>query len=234
MGRPRASEEQRLYAYRLHNQSFKPTAIHNALKTAFGETETPVSLRTVKGWLKEFRSIGHEITAVDQPFHWELLDEYNIPWDASSYLLAYWSEMIEQYHELGHRPLSIREMTWVWRVHLAEPSLNFYEVRELSLQFVARELFRDVLGEDWGMDDLWGRLAFRPWAGDIERESYDAAVESGAVPALMKTFDVTGRRLWSALAKASDAHNPFILAMNRLAEAGDAVVLIEQRDFSEE
>lgn len=234
MSRPRASEEQRLHAYHLHNQGFKPTAIHNALGAAFGETETPVSLRTVNGWLKEFRSIGHDISAVDQTFHWELLDEYNIPWDASSYLLAYWAEMIEQYQELGHRPLSIRDMTWVWRVHLVEPSLNFYEVRELSLQFVARELFRDVLGEDWGMDDLWGRLAFRPWAGDVERASYDAAVKSGAVPPLMKTFDVIGRRLWAALAKVSDAHNPFILAMNRLAEAGDAVLLIEQRDFSEE
>lgn len=234
MGRPRASEEQRLYAYHLHNRDFGPTAIHNAIESAFEETETPVSLRTVNGWLKEFRAIGHDIVAMDQPFHWERLEQYNIPWDASSYLLAYWAEMIRRYHELGHRPISIREMTWVWRIHLAEPSLDFYEVRELSVQFVARELFRDVLGEDWGMDDLWGRLAFRPWAGDHERASYEAAVKSGAVPPLLKTFDVTGRRLWAALAKASGTSDPFTVALNRLAEAGDAVVLIDQRDFAEE
>ncbi len=234
MGRPRASEEQRIYAYRLHNQGFGPTDIHKAIKSAFEETETPVSLRTVKGWLKEFRAIGRDIVAMDQPFHWERLAQYNIPWEASSYLLAYWAEMIKQYHELGHRPISIREMAWVWRIHLAEPSLDFYEVRELSIQFVARELFRDVLGEDLGMDDLWGRLAFKPWAGDDERASYEEAVESGAVPPLRKTFDIAGRRLWAALAEASDTHNPFTVAMNRLAEAGDAVVLIEQRDFAEE
>ena len=80
MARPKASEKQRLRAHQLYIQNFGPTSIHNQLLKEFPEDEeryadsdAVVSLRTIKNWLKDFRT--NPLSDLDTPFHWHEMEE---------------------------------------------------------------------------------------------------------------------------------------------------------------
>ena len=234
MARPRVNEDQRIWAYRLYVQGFGPTYIHASLEREFSATGVPVSIRTVKGWVGGFKKIGHEVTMADEPFKWELMDGYGIPWSGSEYLLRYWRAVNHRYHRFTGRSPSGRDMRWASRVHDACPELSTDEVLELSQQFVARELFKDILGEDLGTGDLWARLAYKPWAGDQELEDYQAAVAAGEIPELKSTYAGIGAQLWSSLMDLDATSVGLTSVVNRLSEAGDPAVLIEQKDFIED
>lgn len=187
MPRPRASETQRLHAYGLFLRRFGPTAIHEELTNKFEESEDVVSLRTVKNWTREFRGRNIEL---DGPFEWHRIEAYqrlgyNIPWQSSAYILEKWAYFQEEL--LGYQepsPLSIRQVKWWLRVHLAAPDIGTEDTFWLAQRFVMREQLHDVLGLEIKMDDLEGHLAYAPWRDDWSRMRYLRAVEEGRIRAV--------------------------------------------------
>jgi hypothetical protein len=126
----------------------------------------------------------------DAPFVWHHLEKYQLPWEASEFLLQMWRFAITG----GLAPISrnwptptVRQMRWFWRVHLAAPGLKSEEaIWFLAQRFVQRELRIDLLGQPLGMEDLTAFLAFTPWASPEHKDSYKQAVSEGRIPALQK------------------------------------------------
>ena len=194
MGRPKASNNQKLHAYSLFRQNFPPSAIHKALVEEFEELETPLSLKTVKRWVAEFKTKEEEVAHLDGPFAWHKLEKYGLPWEASAYLLEMWAFVREgkvmSVFPKESRMLSptVREMIWARRVHLATPDVGMRDVWLLAERFVYRELCHEVLGERLDMADLEAQLAYRPWEGWPDNEErldiYRRLVGDGRIPAL--------------------------------------------------
>jgi hypothetical protein len=131
----------------------------------------------------------------DEPFQWHRLEEYGLPWEASSYLL----ELLVTLNESPESPFltdlfpregvpTVRTARWVWRTHLAVPDQDVLNVWLLAQRFAQRELFHEVLGVPFYVADLEAQLAYRPWEGWPEDLSmynrYLAAVQEGRIPPL--------------------------------------------------
>jgi len=188
MGRPRASEKQRLWAYGLYRQGFKASAIHAQLEEDFGksnrwdESEDVVSLGTVKNWIRQFEELGASATSLDEPFEWHRLEEYGLPWEAGEYLLRMWNFFKEGGVMRPTPPPTARQARWWWRVHLAAPDIDMLNLWHLSQEFASRELVSDVLGKPLELGDLEARLAYEPWADDEKYRRYHHAIEEGRIP----------------------------------------------------
>jgi len=190
MGRPKVSENQRLRAYDLYLQRFGPSQIRKRLEEDFGELETVVSLRTVKNWIRQFKDIVEADKSLDVPFEWHRLEEYVLPWEASPYLLKMWA-FVQEGGVIMPRP-TFRQVRWWWRVHLAAPEMNKFNVCHLAQRFVHRELASLVLGVTLELADLEAYLAYRPWASDSKRHAYFLAVERKRIAPLKDREQMIG------------------------------------------
>ena len=205
MPRPKSDPAQKLRAYELYKViGPRPTVIKEALDNEFGEYEA-VSLRTISTWLSEFKSL---VTDLDDSFEWHRLEEYGLPWEASSYLLQMWAHVMRQAlalilaitnkFTLSERTVDIglsepiqipteslptvREARWWWRVHLALPDLGNEDIQSISTAFAYEEMRHDVFGLSSDFDGLEAVVSLRPWEGDEAVTSYYQAVREGVVP----------------------------------------------------
>ena len=205
MARLKKNTSQRVETWEMYKLGFGPTAIHRALKVRFdaggyGDFEDIVHLNTVKNWLREFRESDK---GLDDRFEWHRMDEYGLPWDASSFLMTMWSWARESgpfayKNEDFHFPFpSVREVKWWWRIHLVEASLTHKWVWTITQWFVARELLHDLLGKPIEMEDLEAYLAYKPWNKE-NLAVYRDAVSHGRVPEIKATpgWSNDGEWLW--------------------------------------
>ena len=192
MARPRADVEQKIKALELFRRRYDPVqlviapkAAHKYLQTNF---DVPVSLRTVQNWYKEFREAELRITA-DSPFDWRDMGLYEIPFDASDYILRIWRQAKGWWPHLDEDPtvrvpVTGREMRWVWRVHQACRELSDYDTYWIARRFLHRDIADEVLHEDLGVEDLQAYIAYRPWEGPSQLSAFKDAAASGNIPPL--------------------------------------------------
>ena len=128
--------------------------------------------RFVKAMMDRVVRFPEKIKELEKPFEWHRLEEYDLPWEASAYLLELWR------FALGRDPYSIedtaialpsaREVRWWWRVHLADPDLDMFSVLSLAKAIEVRETIHDLLDMPMELADLEALLAYKPWR-DHER-----------------------------------------------------------------
>lgn len=188
-GRPRADAEQYRRASDLYfGGIMSSTEIWTFLTEEFEDSDvgrSAASERTVARWVQEFRETGKG--EADAPFRWHRLDEYDrrgygIAWETSPAILekdVYFQEHLAETQRPA--PLSVRQLRWWHRVHMAAPDIGLNDSFWLSQRFVGREQMHDLLDEPLDMEDLDGHLAYRPWASPEERRAYLRAVEHGRV-----------------------------------------------------
>ena len=149
------------------------------------------SEKTVYKYVKEYDETKiNEVS--DRPFQWHELEAYELPWEASKYLLdmcAFIWAFNRVYRFTSEEGVSlpepiVRQAKWWWRLHLAIPEAELQSVYLLAQRFTLRDLASDWLGIGFNVRDLEAYIAYRPWAGDDRREAYEAATQSGSVPAL--------------------------------------------------
>lgn len=199
MPRPLASDRQRMIAYRLHKRGFGPAAILRELKDTnergdLGEFEDVVSLRTIKNWLAGFRDRD---AGLDDPFEWQRLDEYGLPWEASSFLLSMWFNvqnvgwMLEEEYDLpALSSPTVRQARWWWRIHQLVPEVESkLDIYLWAEAFVRYELFKDILGKPVDVTGLWAYLAYKPWEGDFALDLYNIAWTRGRITPLPGGFE---------------------------------------------
>ena len=153
-------------------------------------------LRTLQRVVSDIRG---SMTINDGEFRWGNLDDYDIPWEASEYLLDLWvfakRGRYKSYSKFENPLLSVREVKWWWRVHLADQRLDTEGVMGVSQLFVERELIHEVLKMPRDMADLEALLAFKPWRSEEFGAIYFEAVDSKRIPALKVISIETGSRL---------------------------------------
>jgi len=204
MSRPRADQDQRVAAYRMWKLAVGPAKIHSELKVyvgagQYGDYAVVVSLRTVKNWLRDFRTLDAKL---DDTFQWHRLEEYGLPWEAGSFLLGLWGEVREINQSLrllgwfrgsDERLPTVRQARWWWRVHLAVPEMetkiNVYLWAE---EFCRLELYQHVLGKPMDAAGLEAYLAYKPWTDEGSLAIYNEALFSGRIPYLPDPFEEFG------------------------------------------
>lgn len=134
--------------------------------------------------------IRGRLTQLDKEFEWHKLEDYDLPWEACSFLLPMWSWVKESgpFPTRGfHFPSpSAREVRWWWRIHLVDLELDYMWVWTIAQWFVARELIHDLLDGPLELADLEAYLAYRPWRKD-NLAIYRRAVEDGRIPVVKPT-----------------------------------------------
>jgi len=149
-----------------------------------------------------------KVGVLDEPFEWNRLEVYGLPWEASSYILDIWVDQIENlvhlpkfleifpisgypdvisHEELYKRfPVTARAARWWWRIHQVDPDLDSVGVVALAKCFRGKEYYRDVIGLPLILSDLDAMLAYRPWASNTNSERYRSAVADGRIPRLQE------------------------------------------------
>lgn len=181
----RVNTPQRMRALVLFGSSLGPTAIHSRLCEEFPE---PVSLKTVKNWLADFRravdgSDGRESEIVRfltrcESFTWSDFGQYGIPWEASEFIAELLVENVE-IHSRNNTwcPIFNRvEILWLWRFHLVSPTLPITELMAMRDHIVLEETRSVLTGEPIDFDDIYWYLAYGPWESPEKQSVYDAAV----------------------------------------------------------
>ena len=191
MGRPKSSPDQQIRAWNLREQrGYGPAAILKTLETEF---DSPVSERTVKNWIHEFKVLSDEKAEdLDSPFEWHRVEEYGLPWKSGAFLLEVWKQLTRSRQEPSTQMPTVRQARWWWRVHLAVPEvIDPMDVFYLAERFVFRELLIDVLGQPNNMRDLEAHLAYKPWVDERNRLEYHTDIKfKGFIPPLQKTSEL--------------------------------------------
>ena len=164
-----------------------PTAIHSELCEMFSE---PVSLKTVKNWLADFRraldgsdgresEIGSFLTRCES-FTWSDFGQYGIPWEASEFIAQLLVENVE-IHSRNNTlcPSFIRiEILWLWRFHLVSPTLPIADLIAMRDHILLEETRSVLTGEPIDFDDIYWYLAYGPWESPEKQGIYETAVAS--------------------------------------------------------
>ena len=191
MARPKTNPDQQRRAYELWaTRHFTNREIMDQLTVEF-DTEA-VQLRTVERWVHGFKKAETDMRAMlDGAIEWHRFEDYGLPWEASPFLfeMCYYVVRQEPFPS-GKLELvpTVRQLRWWWRVHLALPTVDKFDVYHLAQRFVAREIMHEALGEELNMADLDAQLIFRPWESDERRSAYQAAIDTGAISRL-RDFD---------------------------------------------
>ena len=200
MARPRKYQEHKLeaYAFFQHHKADHGGDPAKVLATDVQvdlETEHPngtASYRLIADWVKEFKGQDEWQALLDSPFEWHRLREYELPWDASEFLLQMWAYYRELTRDLewalkysGPQPVpTVRQAHWWWRVHQAAPAQDNGFVYIWSDQLWKCELSRDVLGKHVDISGIDAYLAYRPWMSEKNQIDYDQAESDGRIPSL--------------------------------------------------
>ena len=207
MPRPRKYESHKLEAYDIYRQRKATGEGISALGIQVDlEAEHPegtASYRLIASWVKEFNNRDEWQTLLESPFQWHKLEEFGLPWEASSFLLEMWVFVLKRQSlveravgtqarigtgpPIGVPPMpapTVREARWWWRVHLAAPDLSNAKVWNLGNTFSLCEMAHHVLGRPSELGDLEAYLAYRPWTSDQAQKEYQRAIEAGHIPGL--------------------------------------------------
>ena len=198
MARPLADQDQRVAAYRMWKLRIGPAKIHRELKVyvgdgQYGDDADVVSLRTVKNWLREFRTLDAKL---DDAFEWHRLEEYGLPWEAGEYLLKmsryiqdFFVGLFRRFHSSQPTPKfrpTVRQARWWWRIHLAvsDEKADYLYVYRWAEEYVRQEVYKDVLGRDMDTSAEDAFLTYRAAFGPDFEVRYREAVDDGRIPAL--------------------------------------------------
>jgi hypothetical protein len=121
---------------------------------------------------------------LDEPFQWQKLEEYGIPWEASGFLLSLWHgiwerKLVESTEEAER--ITAREVLWAWRVHLAAPDISPAHTLMWARRFAGNEIGHLVSGMELNFEGLYQALAYRDFEGEAQAEIYGKALEEGRV-----------------------------------------------------
>lgn len=152
---------------------------------------------TIAKYVREYEA---SLKDLDKPFEWSSLKKYDLPWEASSYLLEIQTllqkgAMIEHYFgdQKTKLLLTFRQATWCWRVHLAAPDIDSpIDVWYLAQRFANRELAAANLDVPLYFADLEAHLAHKPWSSQEREQSYLQAVRAGDIPVLRRDGQLFG------------------------------------------
>lgn len=177
------TDEERLRAYKLRGEGNTYQAIADTLSQE-AEDGRQFDRATI---YRACRAMPR--SHLDEPFQWHRLEEYGLPWEASSYLLTMWRDgqegkLLPTKKRYVMPPPSVREVRWWWRIHLADPDTDMRGVWATAQQFVARELLHALLDKTVDMSDLMAYLAYRPWTDGEHLSTYLRAVKEGRIPAV--------------------------------------------------
>ena len=198
MPRPMINPEQRIFTYGLWKEGNGPAAILRVLEQEFIET---VSERTISTWIRGFKELNTESIDRDSPFEWHRMDRYQIPWEASRFLLNIHKQVLERDVGIFYKapspyepmskyqlPVTVRQVQWWYQVHRAVPEVGTLDVWQLAQRFVVQELLRDILAEPADFSGLEHHLMYQPWQGWPEDTSnwdaYQEAISTGRISPL--------------------------------------------------
>ena len=173
--------DQRALTFVLFGASLGPTRIHAQLCEEFRD---PVSLKTVKNWLADFRqatkdSDGRESEYLKrcELFTWSDIGQYEIPSEASNFIAKLMVEHVEIHkRDKFYRRLTRFEVSWLWRFHLLAPTLPISRLLSTKDRVWLEQLRTVMTGEPIDFDDIYWWLAYSPWETPEKQEIYDAAV----------------------------------------------------------
>ena len=236
MPRPPKDPAQQERALRLYQAGHGPTKIHEALDREFGFDAA--SLRTVASWTKKFKELGTR-AGFDAPFDWTNLASYELPWEASDYLLELWQFVnegdIRRFKNSVSNPVNDesitgRQMTWCWRVHQACPDIGPYDTFWLAQRFVIREVQQQNYGIQISSKDLMSHLAYRPWEGNSQMRTYLTAVADDRVESIQNPYlTYEAKRILNDL---GDTH-ALVATLEEIESNTDFVAMLpsQQTDF---
>ena len=175
----------------LFGLSFGPTAIHSKLCEEFQE---PVTLKTVKNWLADFRRTPKDIdgreTAIAKflerfaSFTWGDIGQYEIPWEASEFIARLLVENVDSSISKGtwYRDLTRIEVSWIYRFHLVAPTVQPSTFLEMRDQIVLEDALSVLTGNPVDFDATFWYLAYRPSESPERQRAYDSAVDKRYIP----------------------------------------------------
>ena len=173
--------DQRSRTFVLFAASLGPTPIHAKLCEEFPD---PVSLKTVKNWLADFRQStkdgdGQESEYLKrcEHFTWSDFGQYEIPWEASNFVGKLMVEHVEIHiKDKFYRGLTRFEVSWLWRFHLLAPTLPISRLLTIKDHVWLEQLRCVMAGEPLDFDDIYWWLAYSPWETPEKHGVYDEAV----------------------------------------------------------
>ena len=153
--------------------------------------------RLVHGMKVKLDGSSEYVQALDRPFEWHRLEEYELPWEASWYLLRM-AHSIQEYEAALDKAMNIgfqeppprrptgRQVKWWWRVHQAVSAVEgaYLNVYIWAEEYVRYELYRDILGREIDVSGVDAYLTYQPWVGEDRLVEYLAAIREGRIPAL--------------------------------------------------
>ena len=180
----RANTPQRMRTLELFGASLGPTPIYRKLQD---EYQDPVSLKTVKNWLADFRRPGKEGEERNpeeakflislKPFTWGDIGQHEIPWEASEFIARLMVENVDSMKGTHHRSLLRIQVLWLWRFSLLAPTLPISRLLKMSGHIIIEQLRAVLNGEPMDFDDIYWWLAYEPWKNLEKHKVYEAAID---------------------------------------------------------
>ena len=197
MPRPQKYGNHKLEAYRLYQQRKAKgedvSALDIQVELEELHPEGTASYRLIADWIREFKRQDERQALLDSPFHWHLMEQCGLPWEASSFLMTMLGEVTQSVTEAsethdtslpGWRP-TFRDAIWWWRVHQAAPEItDLLDIQWWANSLAFREMVHELLGWPLVMADLEACLTLKPWLDDEHHDAYHKAVDLGVVPPL--------------------------------------------------
>ena len=190
-------------AYVLWDNELKDNAIHDALMFM----DNAPTLRTIKGWVREFKKLNIDDPLV-RSLRWEDFGG-DLPWASADYVtttaevvkqrffkdlmdlasrnheqtMAYINDEIDKIikRKVKQRLPSVKEAQWWWRVHMTAPDLRRQEVYTLVQTILYRSSIEKVRGGKGDVGDILSFLAMKPWKSEANLNNYWTAVAMGMV-----------------------------------------------------
>lgn len=189
-----------LEAFALFKQELGYRRIRQALVAAYGEANAP-SERTVARMVSRFRHLSADFARLENPWRWVDSAVVGIPWGEGRYLLdviratktleVFPNEIFPEYRAEDEPrmvpPLTVREASWLWRLHRVASELDLFDAFWLTQWCCTRERAHAILrrgDEPVAFEDLEGLLAFAPWRSREACSRYLRATECGHVARL--------------------------------------------------
>jgi len=210
-GRPEipASVRARIIQIRTSNPD-RPPGYDRILKQLTDEGVDPLPSRgTVQNIVTAWNELDPEIRLRDLAFRWHLLEDAEIPWEASDWTLICKATYESFYLGTAARqaatqpedstgplfrlaPFTNRWAKWCWRVHLANPQLVPPLALGVAFKYAIEEQAHDLLPRrEMDVEPMNGWLTYRPYVDQGFSEIYQDALRFGtAQPFLDMTEDL--------------------------------------------
>ena len=164
-----------------------------------GEVMSPMPGHgSIQKYAREYDDLPENSRALDEPFAWRRIGEYDLPWEAGGLLLNMCKFLNERQAEIKSRgykytappPPTFREAIWWWRVHLTDTArtMTISHIWEVTNWIVVRQLNHELLGVPFFLEDIEAYLTFKPWI-DGNDEAYESAITDGEIPGVDYFFN---------------------------------------------